>query len=298
MSKHTLWALAFSFFLGAPVFAKTSTVSDESEAPKLVRFGFFPAGDSEKLKLEAKSFAEEMQNKLNLPVEVFIAKDYASLTRAMSQNKVDFAFLTPAVYVDLDAQKRVKVLLKKVWATDSYYSILATRSDSKFSSLTQMKGARLAFIDRQSTSGYLYPSRFLVRQNKKPQDFAAIEFLGSHKASVEALDAGRVDVISVFSDDATAKVSALSHYGKKKRQEYRILWTSDPIPNDPFCVHQDFYKKFSRSTHDVMFALIELAEDNVKNPRWSEVLGARSLVPATSRHYENVRRLIREPEFM
>ncbi len=298
MSRHSLLVLAFGLLLGGAVFAKTSVPSEEGGVPKVVRFGFFPAGDPDKLRVEAKTFAEEMQNKINLPVEVFIAKDYASLTRAMSQNKVDFAFLTPAVYVDLDAQKKVKVLLKKVWATDSYYSVLATRKDSKYRSSRDLKGARLAFIDRESTSGYLYPSRFLAKQKMKPQDFTGIEFLGSHKASVEALDAGRVDVISVFSDDAAGKTSALSHYGKKKPQDYRILWTSEAIPNDPFCVHQEFYKKFSRSTHDVMFALIELADDNVKTPRWSEVLGARSLVPATSRHYESVRGLMREPEFM
>lgn len=298
MNRNTLLVLAFGLLIGGLAFAKTSLPSEESEAPKVVRFGFFPAGDPDKLKLEAKSFAEKMQNKINLPVEVFIAKDYASLTRAMAQNKVDFAFLTPAVYVDLDAQNKVKVLLKKVWATDSYYSVLATRADSKYRSLHDLKGARLAFIDRQSTSGFLYPSRFLAKQKMKPQDFAAIEYLGSHKASVESLDAGKVDIISVFSDDVAAKTTALSHYGKKKPREYRILWTSEAIPNDPFCVHQEFYKRFSRSTHDVMFALIELADDNAKTPRWSEVLGARSLVPATSRHYEEVRRLVREPEFM
>lgn len=276
--------------------ADESSSTLEAKGPKEIVFGFFPAGNPEKLKTEAMSFAQELQKRISVPVSVYVAKDYGSLTRALEAKKVDFAFLTPSVFVELEQKKQVKVLLKKVWNTDVYYSAIAVLANSKFKQLSDLNSTRMAFVDRSSTSGYLYPSRFLAKAGLSETRFRSVEFLGSHKSAVEALDQGRVDGIAIFADDPKAKVSALNHYGNTKNK-YRILWVSESIPNDPLCVRMDFYEMYARITHDVMFALVEMAEENTKLNNWGEVLGARGLVPATSRHYDGVRNVIAMPKF-
>lgn len=265
-----------------------------ADAPTEIVFGFFPAGNPQKLTTESLDFAKELQAKLQVPVSIYVAKDYGALTKAFRDKKVDFAFFTPFVFVDLEREKRVKVLLKKVWDTDVYFSSVIVKKTSKFKKMSQLKNARIAFVDQYSTSGFLYPSRELAKLGFKASDFASIQFAGSHKAAVELLDQDKVDAIAVFADDAKSKVSAVHHYGKNGK-DYLVLWTSEAIPNDPLCVRNDFYDKYARTTHDVMFALVEMAEENVKTNKWGEVLGARALVPATSRHYDGVRTIIQLP---
>ena len=54
---------------------------------------------------------------------------------------------------------------------------------------------------------------------------------------------GEVDAVAVFSDDKAGKKSALVKYAKNPQfsKQTAILWVSEPIPNEPFTVRQDFY---------------------------------------------------------
>jgi len=69
---------------------------------------------------------------------------------------------------------------------------------------------------------------------------------------------------------------------------------SEPIPNDPFVVRQDFYDSYPRISHDLMFALIEINDDPKDGARFKKLLSASSLMFATSQQYEPVREMVKE----
>ena len=95
------------------------------------------------------------------------------------------------------------------------------------------------------------------------KDFKSTVFSGSHSNSVELLEEASVDAIAVFADDAKAIRNAWGKYAglkkstnKKNSKKAKVLWVSEPIPNDPFCVRKDFYEAYPKLTHSLMTAIL------------------------------------------
>ncbi|WP_374035002.1 phosphate/phosphite/phosphonate ABC transporter substrate-binding protein [Bdellovibrio bacteriovorus] len=265
-----------------------------SEAvPSSITIGVIPGGNPENLREQGLALAKELQAKLNIPVNIYVSKNYVGLIEAMKTKKVDFAFFSSSTYVFAEQQAQAKVLLKKVWHEPYYYSMIITPQRSGIKSLKALKGKKVAFVDDKSSSGYLYPQVALRKEGLSDTDFKEAVFTGNHQASIQFLEAKKVDAAAVFSDDEKGLQGAWEKFGTDKKAKYRILWKSAPIPNDPFCVRQDFYDAYPKTTHTLMFALIDILEQNRNKDTYSEILGSRDLMPATSKQYDPVREMVK-----
>lgn len=271
------------------------------EKPSAITIGFIPGENPETLRENGNEIAKLLESRLQTPVKIFVSKDYVGLVEAMKEKKVDFAFLSAMTFVFAEKSAGAKVLLKKVWDGPFYHSALLVRDDAKISKVRQLKGKKIAFVDQKSASGFLYPRVSFKKQGIDPEKyFGEIVYSGNHQNSVKLLAEGKVDAIAVFSNDPKAKDSAWARYYKgepKTKSGSRIgvkpIWMSEPIPNDPFCVRQDFYAQYPKISHDLMFSLIEL-DDAKDSARFKKLLNVTSLMLATSQQYDPVRELVRE----
>ncbi|WP_246845689.1 phosphate/phosphite/phosphonate ABC transporter substrate-binding protein [Bdellovibrio sp. ZAP7] len=275
----------------AIVALSASVAMAADKIPAQMTIGMIPGGDPKKESEQGIALAQALQTRLGIPVNMYISKNYAGLVEAMKNKKVDFAFFSSSTYVFAEKQAAAKVLLKKVWQEPYYYSAIIVPTSSKIKKLEDLKGKKVAFVDEQSSSGYLYPKMAL--RNKKIEDKdIKVQFTGNHQASIKALESKEVDAAAVFSDDEKGKQGAWVKFGDPKTK-MRILWMSSPIPNDPFCVRQDFYDEYPKVTHDMMFALIDILEQSADKNTYSEILGSRDLMPATSKQYDPVREMVK-----
>ena len=239
------------------------------------------------LEKESYILAEKIQNKLSKPVEIFISKNYTGLIDAIKTKKVDFAVLSAMTYVAAEKDVSMKVLLKKTWSNGPfYYSAIIVKANSKIKNLKDLKNKTIGFVDEKSTSGYMYPKTALNALKIKDTDFKKIEFTGNHSASIERFEKGEFDAVAVFSDDEKGKFGAWTRFGKTKNK-IRVIWMSEPIPNDPIVVREDFYEQNTKLTHELMYSLIEIQNENQSG--LSEILGTSDLMPATARQYDPVR---------
>ncbi|WP_347357049.1 phosphate/phosphite/phosphonate ABC transporter substrate-binding protein [Bdellovibrio sp.] len=261
--------------------------------PPSITLGVIPGGNPENLREQGLALAKELQAKLNIPVNIYVSKNYAGLVDAMKAKKVDFAFFSSSTYVFAEQQAQAKVLLKKVWNHPYYYSVIVTPKNSGIKKLKDLKGKRMAFVDDKSSSGYLYPQVALRKIGLQDKDFKEVAFTGNHQASIQFLEAKKVDAAAVFSDDEKGLEGAWEKFGTDKKAKYRILWMSAPIPNDPFCVRQEFYDTYPKITHTLMFTLIDILEQTRNKNTYSEILGSRDLMPATSKQYDPVREMVK-----
>jgi phosphonate transport system substrate-binding protein len=281
-----------------------STASAESETsslPTAVTIGFIPGENPDTMRENMLEFAKLLQGKIGIPVNVYVSKDYSGLIEAMKEKKIDFGFFSAMTFVFAEKNAGAKVLLKKVWASPFYHSLLMVRADSHINSVQQLKQKKMAFVDEKSASGYLYPRVFFKKENIDPAHFfSETIFTGNHKTSVEMLLAKKVDAIAIYSNDKSGHESAWTQFAGAAdrpgpaRVRTKILWVSDMIPTDPFCVRKDFYEKYPKISHDLMFDMIELQEDATSGAKFRKLLGVTSLVLATSQQYEPVRNLVRE----
>lgn len=263
--------------------------------PKEITIGLNPGGDPENLKKQGIDLAQILQKELNLPVNIYIAKNYVGLSDAMKSKKVDFAFLSSMTFVLAEKEAGAKVLLKKVYQGPFYYSAVLVRKESKYKKIEDLKGHKITFVDSNSVSGYLQPESLIRKKHLRDKDFAEIQYSGNHSKSVLMLENKETDAIATFSDDAKGTTGAWTKFSKKG-SAFRVLWVSEPIPNDPFCVRQDFYNDYPKLTHTLMFTLIDILSNYKESGRFSEVLGAQDLMPATSRQYDPVREMVKNLE--
>lgn len=280
-------ALLFGFLI------LVSNVSFAAEkAPARVRLGFIPGEGPEELRKRSNELGALLSKKVGVPFQVVIPDTYSQLVEKMKKKEVDMAFLTAMTFVVAEKEAGAKVLLKKVWQEPYYHSVILTRSDLK--SLEDLKGKSIGFVDEKSTSGYLYPKVMLKKRGWEKDFFSKITMTGNHRESVLQLAAGKLDAVAVFSDDSKGEKSAWQKYAPLGASSPQVLWVSEPIPNDPFCVRNDFYDKYPRLTHDVMFALIELRDEPGQSNLLKKLLGVTELMLATSRQYEPVREMVKE----
>lgn len=267
-----------------------------AQSPKGITIGFIPGGDIEQVKKGSVVLAEALQKELSIPVNVYISKNYAGLIEAMKSKKVDFAFLNSLTFVFAEKMAGAKVLLKQQWQEPFYFSVIIVSKKSGIKSVKDFKGKRVAFVDEKSSSGFLYPRVHLKKSNFDLSSLKEIKYSGSHSTSIGMLEKGEVDAVAVFSDDKIGKKSALVKYAKNPQflNETRILWVSEPIPNEPFTVRQDFYDSYPKFTHSLMFALIDTVDKLKTNKEIQNLIGAEGLVLATSRQYDPVREMVKE----
>ncbi len=284
-----------SFVLGCLILLSHFAFAGESThegTPTQITIGVLPGGNPENLREQSLELAKDLQARLNVPVNIYISKNYEGLAEAMKNKKIDFAFFTAMTFVTAENQVGIKVLLKKVWEAPYYYSMLIARKDTGISKIENLRGKKIAFVDQKSASGYLYPQVILQKKGLKNSDFKEVAFSGNHQASIDFLENKRVDAAAVFSDDEKGSSSAWTKFGKTK-SKYNILWTSSPIPNDPFCVRQDFYDQYPKLTHTLMFSLIDVLQENGGKKKFAEILGTGDLLPATSKQYDPVREMVK-----
>lgn len=274
--------LAFFFV----ILCSLSIFADESA--RSVTIGLLVGGKPEDTQRQAGVFAEKMQNKLGKPVKIFISKDYSGLIEALKNKKVDFALFTAMTYVIAEKQTPVKVLLKKTWEGPYYYSSLVVAKKSKINSIKDLKNKNIVFVDKNSTSGYLYPQVFLRKNNLQEKDFKSVSFSGNHSASIQSLEAGQADVAAVFADEEKGMIGAWNRFAQKPGN-FKVIWVSEPIPNDPVVVRQEFYDENPRLTLEIMYDFIEV--QNEAKGTLFEILGKGSLMPATAKQYDPVREM-------
>lgn len=287
---QTLLALASVFFVSQS--QANQMVAAVEKAPASITIGVIPGGNPEAVREQGLALAKELQAKINIPVNIYVPKNYAGLVEAMKTKKVDFAFFSSSTYVFAEQQAQAKVLLKKVWNHPYYYSVVIVPSGSKIKKLEDLKGKTVAFVDEQSSSGYLYPKMALQKKGIDIKSLKEVIFSGNHSASVELLEDKKVDAAAVFSDDEKGREGAWTQFAKTK-QKFRVIWQSAPIPNDPFCVRQDFYDEYPKITHTLMFTLIDILEQTPDKKVYSEILGTQNLMPATSKQYDPVREMVK-----
>jgi len=138
--------------------------------------------------------------RLGCKVTPKVALSYEELTDAVRRGAVDVAWLPPIARLYLERERAVRTLLvssRQGGAASS--SVLLCRRDASIQSIDQMQGARAAWVDPWSASGYVMPRVFLFDRGIDPRTtFLEERFRGSHDAAVRAVADELSDITATF----------------------------------------------------------------------------------------------------
>lgn len=234
-----------------------------------------------------EELSRELETRIGRKVSFVPTKDYSQSVELFRTDQVDFAFFSPMNFIKAEKEGLAKVLLKKIYeGSEFYYSALVVRKDSPIRKVEDLRGKEIALVDPMSVSGYLYP-KFLLSKSGVPTDDKSVVMGGTHKAAIEALEAGQVAAAGVWSADAQGHRGAWTDHGQGAA--FRVLKVSEPIPNDAFVVRQKLYDSNPEVVLKVMEAFIAVSE--IPSYPLKATFGTNRLTTATSRHYDSVREL-------
>jgi phosphonate transport system substrate-binding protein len=260
-------ALSFSIALLAGCGNNSSSKSSSYYVPKELTVEFVPSQNAETLEAKAKPLEKLLSARLGIPVKVSVSTDYNTIIEAMGSKQVDVGFLPPTAYV-LAKQKNYADLLLQAeryginpadgsnttQLVTSYRSEIIVKKDSPIKTLKDLKGKKIAWQDVTSTAGYIYPAAEMKKAGIDPQkDVTGITVQGHDKGILAVLN-GDVDAAAVFEDAR----NVVKNDNPNVFNETRVLYYTQPIPNDTICVRPDMDPAWKKKIQD---AFISISKD-------------------------------------
>ncbi len=208
---------------GGETDAETEASSEMDSQPEMtfgedgtIDFGISPSVPQEDLEVQYSPFLDQLGSYLrsnesvpeDLTVEGNIGSNYSAVIQSLGQGTTDIAETGPfAAGLGVKTGNAEIILQRWGYGSWEYKSIIATPNDSDISELSDLAGKTVAFSDRLSTSGALYPLFSIsdaggLEVGNLPEgdgtqaDFDA-RFAGGHVGSYTLLEQGQVDAAAM-----------------------------------------------------------------------------------------------------
>ena len=217
-----------------------------------------------------KGFKEYVKKKLGVELELFLASEYAGVIQAIAAKQIDLMDMGASGYAAawLETKGGVEPLVVPTNndGTIGYHSVAFVRTDSPYKSLADLKGKTWAWAEPNSSSGYLFPLVGLRKAGFEPdKHFGKVVFSGGHEQSIIGVLDKAYDGAVTWTDDVKKHSRGGLHMmlsrGVLKKEDIRIIWESELIPNPVIAIRSDMPKDMRA---DVKAMFLNLHKDDPK----------------------------------
>ena len=227
---------AFFTLLVAVMLFSQPALAQASQTKLLI--GLIPEMNIFKQKQRFKLLGEYLSEKTGIPVEFTILSRYGNIIDSFTAEKMDGAFFGSFTGA-LAIQKLGVVPLARpvnLDNTSTYHGYILVRKDSSIKSVADMRGKRMAYVEKATTAGYIFPLAWLRENGIEDIDgfFSESFFTGSHDAAIIAVLDGKADV-------GAAKHSMYDWVKKDNpriEKELTIIARSPSVPSNGLCVRK------------------------------------------------------------
>lgn len=241
--NHTRRWLAIAAALSGLITSLGSTAALAQGAPLKFGVGMFQP-DREKNDATYRPLAQHLSSRLGRPVELRTVDSWEGLAKSLANGETDIALMGPWGYVLAnhfsDAQVVSTILYQ---GKPEYFAIMITHPDSGLQSVDDLLGPRgrgrtFAFGDKGSTSGYLIPLHFFMQRGIEPEKHFSRVLHTRHQAIQTQVTAGQIDAGADFNRNRSTMIDQ----GLIRAERSKVIWQSDPLPNDAVAVSATLFK--------------------------------------------------------
>jgi phosphonate transport system substrate-binding protein len=249
-----------------------------------VVIGLIPELNIFKQKARFTLLGEYLARKIGVPVKFTMLSRYGNILESFESDQMDGAFFgsfTGALAIE---KLGVVPLARPVNldGTSTYHGYLFVRKGSGIHDADAMRGKRMAYVDRATTAGYVFPLAWLRARGIRADQgfFGETWFTGSHDAAITA-------VLERDADIGAAKHSVYDRVraeNPRVDRELLILASSPPVPSNGLCVRPTLEADLREALRR---ALLDL-EGDPGGPQVLKQFGALRFIETTSRDYAPV----------
>ena len=222
------------------------------------------------------------------------ASSYGELAKGLSEGEIGLAWLPPIPALDvIDRRLAAPLAIPARHGSTTYLAALVVRQRGP-QSLDELRGRRVAWVDRESAAGYLLPRMHLAAEGFDVGRFFARElFVHGHHAVIDAVVNGEADVGATYCrTDPQGRPTAgpwLDDEGHVVRP-VEVLATVGPIPNDALFASADIPASARLA---LVHWVLALDKDPAARTLFGKVLDATDFRMPAPNHFEALRHLLR-----
>lgn len=259
------------------------TTTGSSDETQTLTFALTPAESDVDIQEQYKPLFNYLESEANVTIESTVAADYAAVLQALKSGQADIADAAPAIAIQGANEGVTNVVgIRIAYGASRYFSLITTPTDSGIESLEDLEGETIAFADRLSTSGSLFPLYMLSKAgldtggapDGDPKDFTGQ--WSDHSTARETM-INRPEVVA----SGTGAFSTAAHVPEDQFPEQflemsaendgdlgteeptlDLLATSDPIPRAPILARKDMDQEVYSNVEE---ALLNVSEEDLIN---------------------------------
>ena len=256
-----------------------------------------------------RELGRALSDALGVEVDVVADPSYASLAERVSRGDVGVAWLPPATFVRASAGDAIERVFSSERAFGArYQAALFVRADGPILDVEGLAGRRVAWVDRDSCAGYLFPKLELIERGRPPDAlFSRQHFADSHMRVVRAVRDGEVDAGATFvqlravdvrasrppsldqaaQDDLAQSLALVGWAPFVPPAAMRPILVSRAIPADALCVTRSLPSPMRDAVKDLLLSV----EQRPKLARlFRGLMNADRFAASDAAAYEPVRR--------
>jgi len=199
---------------------------------------FVPSGDTQEIIASGDAIADVLQKETGLVIKANVGTDFAAVREAMGAGQAHIGWLNTFNYVLANEKYGVDAaLVTERFGSTSYKGQFNVLADSGITSLDDLKGKVICWVDPNSTSGYIIPRIMLKANGIDPdKDFANQIEAGSHNNVITQVYNGDCDVSTTYADARSSVEKDLPDV----KEKVAVLAVTSDIPNDGVSFIKDF----------------------------------------------------------
>jgi phosphonate transport system substrate-binding protein len=249
-----------------------------------VVMSFVPSGDTQDIIASGDEIAAAITDATGYVIEANVGTDFAAVREAMGAGKAHIGWLNTFNYVLANEKFDVDVgLVTERFGATTYLGQFNVRADSGITTLEDLKGKVMCWVDPNSTSGYIIPRIMLQANGIDPDnDFSKTVESGSHNNSITAVYQGDCDVGVSYADAR----SSIEEDFPDVKDVVAVLATTTAIPNDSVSFIKDMPEEMRQ---EIVDALIAYAATEEGQAALENLYSIANLQPADDSFYDGFR---------
>jgi phosphate/phosphite/phosphonate ABC transporter binding protein len=253
-----------------------------------IRIGLSQAGGSGWARGEGERLAARLGKAVGRGAVEVVVADYRSLVDTLCTGALDVAWMPPAAYVEAQRRGARVLAVSSRMGKPSYHAAIIARADAQIGGLDELRGRSIAWVDRDSASGYL----FAMAEIQRTIGVAALgrqHFVGSHRAVCEAVADGWAtagSTYAVLDDGGKIVTGGWQERLGPRAEEIKVVALTRPIPGDNLACRPGIDGELRAG---LSRALIALSGDDEGRAILRDVFRAEGLVGDPGDIYGDVR---------
>jgi phosphonate transport system substrate-binding protein len=205
--------------------------------------------------------AMHVGSQLGRDVEFLVRPEWRRVEETMLRQEADVALMGGAWRYALARSRGLGPAIATVrFAGQPTYRalIIARRGLETVGFPESASGRSMSFTHDTSTTGWLVPYAWLVRRGVDPRSHFRYRAAAQHAENELKVARGEVD----FATDHDNNRSAMISRGQVSADAVPVVWTSEPVPQDPIAVRAGLDPTLTARLQDI-FSAIDIAQGQV-----------------------------------